>query len=446
MGAPKPPSPLNGGDSVTSKEQATTATSVQTATKPPRFCESLGIMDEASGASGWIWTMVSKQLEYLGMPHVRLPSTVPIRQSWERLRDSARMVIHWEAKGRSGGAVIEEILDVQPNFDVGERIIVVTTNPTHEDVVYFSELGVRRIVRLRNRDKDLIQAARELDVHLTAAPENDKKELAWRKLLYVLDTLPEKVNAEVVARLEDNVRKLKPEEFTARYLDALATVAMLKEDDAAAVHGWHSALDKNPNYYRTFHNLIRFYRRRGRNEDALALMQKMQELNRSSISRLVGMGEIQMNFGDRGKAEFYFKSALDRDQYCSGALNGLAEIRFHQGNLEESRALLARSHLAYKAASNLNAQGIEMVRRSKFEEALEHYTRAQYVLPQQDKGPLLFYNIGLCYARWGKHKMAKEFLKIALIKEPTYRKAQKLLDQVEVKELVADGGEVEEVA
>ena len=78
---------------------------------------------------------------------------------------------------RSGGAVIEEILDVQPNFDVGERIIVLTTNPTHEDVVYFCELGVRRIIRLRNRDKDLIQAGRELDVHLTAAPEHDRKEI-----------------------------------------------------------------------------------------------------------------------------------------------------------------------------------------------------------------------------------------------------------------------------
>jgi Tfp pilus assembly protein PilF len=53
------------------------------------------------------------------------------------------------------------------------------------------------------------------------------------------------------------------------------------------------------------------------------------------------------------------------------------------------------------------------------------------VLPQQDKGPLLFYNIGLCYSRWGKKDMAREFLKIALIKEPNYRKARKLLSQLE---------------
>lgn len=410
--------------------------------KPARFSESLVIMDDQT----WIWTLTSRQLDYLNIDHVRLPSTVPIRQSWERLRNAPRIIIHWESKGRSGGAVIEEILDVQPNFDVGERIIVLATNPTHEDVVYFSELGVRRIIRLRNRDKDLMQAGRELDLHLTAEPENDKKEIAWRKLLYVLDTLPEQVTPEAINRIEDGVRKLKPDEFTARYLDALATVAMLKDDDDNAVRGWHAALDKNPNYYRTFHNLIRFYRRRGKLDEAFVLMQKMQELNKSSISRLVGMGEIQMQLHDVGKAEFYFNSALERDHYCSGALNGLAEIRFHQGHLEESRQLLARSHLAFKAASSLNQQGIEMVRRAKFEDALDHYTRAQYVLPHQDKGPLLFYNIGLCYARWGRHKMAQEFLKIALIKEPTYRKAQKLLEQVDLQHASTSPVEIEDVA
>lgn len=392
------------------------------------FNEMLVIMDDQT----WIWTLVSSHLTYLKTAHVRLPSTVPIRQSWERLRNARRIVIHWEAKDRSGGALVEEILDVQPNFDTGDHIVILTTNPTHEDVVYFSELGVRRIIRLRNREKDLIQAGRELDVHLGAEPDRDPVEDAWRKITYALDTLPDDVPPETLAKIEDSVRRLKPAEFTARYLDALAKISMYKEDDESALKGWYAALDKNPNYYRTYHNLIAFHRRRGRHQEALGLMQKMHELNKSNISRLVGMGEVQMAQGDHTKAEFYFKSALDRDAYCSGALNGLAEIRFHQGDLEESRRLLSRSQLAYKTAASLNQSGIEMVRKFKYQDALEHYTRAQYVLPQQDKGPLLFYNIGLCYSRWGKLDMAKEFLKIALIKEPNYRKAKKLLEQIQI--------------
>lgn len=392
-----------------------------------RFQEILVIMDDQT----WIWRLATTQLSALVAEHVRLPSTVPIRQSWDRFKAARSMVVHWEAKGRSGGAVIEEILDVQPNFDVGERLIVLTTNPTHEDVVYFSELGVRRIIKLRNREKDLQQAATELASHLMAQPGQDKVEQAWRKILYILDTLPETVPPETLARVEDGIRRLKPPEFTARYLDAMAKVQMFKDNDDAAVKGWHAALDKNPNYYRAYANLIDFYRRRERLSDALSLMQKMHELNKQNISRLVGMGEIQMALKDHARAEFYFKSALDRDAYCSGALNGLAEIRFHQGNLDESRRLLSRSQLAYKTAASLNAEGIELVRASKYSEALEHYTRAQYVLPQQDKGPLLFYNIGLCYARWDKLEIAREFLRIALIKEPNYKKAKKLLQQVD---------------
>lgn len=393
------------------------------------FNEILAIMDDQS----WIWKLVSGHLTQLGLEHVRLPSTVPVRPSWERLKNAQRMVIHWEAKGRSGGAVVEEILDVQPNFDVAERLIILTDNPTHEDVVYFSELGLRRIVRLRNREKELLQAGKELAVHLVAEPERDPVEQAWRKVLYLLDTLPDDAPPETLAKVEESIKKLKPAEFTARYHDAMARLNMLKDNDDAALKGFKAALDKNPNYYRSYHNLIALHRKRGRLQEALGLMQKLHELNKANVSRLVGMGEIQMQLHDHEKAEFYFKSALDRDSYCSGALNGLAEIRFHQGDLEESRRLLARSQLAYKTAANLNQAGIEMVKKSKYEEALEHYTRAQYVLPQQDKGPLLFYNIGLCYSRWNKLEMARQFLKIALIKEPNYRKAKKLLGSIESK-------------
>jgi hypothetical protein len=175
------------------------------------FNEILVVTDDQT----WIWALVSTHLAALGMDHVRLPSTIPVRQSWERLKHAQRIVIHWECKLRSGGAVIEEILDVQPDFDVAERVIVVTTNPTHEDVVYFSELGIRRIIRLRNREKDLHTAGRELDMHLAADTEKDPVEQAWRKIIHVLDTLPDEVPAETIVRLEEGVRRLKPAEYTA---------------------------------------------------------------------------------------------------------------------------------------------------------------------------------------------------------------------------------------
>ena len=143
------------------------------------------------------------------------------------------------------------------------------------------------------------------------------------------------------------------------------------------------------------------------------------------------MGETQLALNDDRKAEHYFRSALDKDAWCSGALNGIAEIKFRQDDLETARTMLEKSALSYRFASKLNLQGIEMVRRGRYDDALEHYSKAQYVLPQQEKGPQLFYNIGLCYSRWNKPVMAVEFLKLAIIKEPNYKKAQRLMEQIQ---------------
>jgi tetratricopeptide (TPR) repeat protein len=391
------------------------------------FKEHLVVLDDQT----WIWEFITKRFERQKIPFVRLPSSVPIRQSWQRFRNAQRMIIHWESDRRSGGAIIEEILDVAPNFNVGEHIIVVTTNPNHEDVVYFAELGIRRIIRLRNRDKELKQAAAELDEHLIVGGDKNKMDVAWNRILHGIDTTPAEVPEEIISKLEKAIASLKPNTESARWLDASGSLSAFRKDSQQAKKYWLKALDKNPNYFRTYSNLIKFHRQNAELDEAMALMKKMQGLNKESISRLVSMGEVQMEMKDVGKAESYFKSALTRDNYCSGALNGLAEIRFSQGNLEETRALLARSHLGYKAASAMNKQGIDLVRAKDYEGALSHYTKAQYVLPSQDKGPMLFYNIGLCYEKWGKRDMAQEFLKIALIKEPNYKKAQKLLNQIQ---------------
>ncbi len=392
-----------------------------------RATEIITICDDAD----WIWNFVKRTLDQLKEEHVRIPSSVPLRQSWQRFKDAGRLIIYWENKHRSGGAIVEEILDVSPVYDIADNVIVLTSNPTHEDVVYFSELGIRRIIRLRNRDKELVQSATELVQHIRNTNPEERAEIAWRRILRTLDHLQADVSQEKLDKLEDSIEQLSRDHAgTARYLDAKATVAAYRGSHQDALRMWQNALDKNPNYYRTFNNLIRFFMSIGQLKESFSLMQKMQSMNRSSISRLVNMGEIHVKMGDDERAEHFFKSALDRDNYCSGALNGLAEIRFRQGDLDESRKLLSRSSLAYKVAQELNSRGIVMVKLGKYQEAMEHYTKAQYVIPHQEKSPLLFYNIGLCYHKWDKNDLAKEFLKIALIKEPNYKKAEKLLERI----------------
>ncbi len=383
----------------------------------------------------WIWNWLRDSMRDTNIDFVKMGTSTPIRHSWDRFKHAQHIVVHWEAERRSGGAIVEELLECDPIYDVGEKVIVVTTNPTREDVVYFSELGIRKIIKLRNRDREIVQASQELNLHLRNTRSSNPLEQAWRGLLRAIEILPENPPFERILRIESALDLLKAKEakLSARYHDAFAYLRLRQKNYHEAEKNWLLALEKNSNYFRSYHGLIKMYRERGELEKAYALMQKMHALNRNHISRLAEMGEIQAKLGEESRAEHYFKSALERDSSCARALNGLAGIRFRAGELEESRKLLSKSKLAYEMAKELNEHGISLVKEHKYRDALEHYTKAQYVIPQQEKGPMLFYNIGLCYSRWKKPEMAKEFLKLALIKEPNYDKAKKLLHNIELQ-------------
>ncbi|PJF37566.1 MAG: hypothetical protein CUN55_21415, partial [Phototrophicales bacterium] len=101
----------------------------------------------------------------------------------------------------------------------------------------------------------------------------------------------------------------------------------------------------------------------------------------------VQFGDIHRELNDIHKSEHYYRQALKADQYCSAALTGLAAIKFEKGDLESAKTLLSKSSVAYRYAAELNYQGIQLVKQGAYEQALEHYTKAQYVIPNEYKGP-----------------------------------------------------------
>lgn len=414
------------------QEQAGNPASDLGDTQPRAFKDEVLII---SDDQNWVWAFMRSRLEKMGNTFIRLPSSVRIRHSWQRFKSAQKIVIHWENRTRGGGAILEEMLEVAPNFDISESVIVLTTNPTHEDVVYFGELGIKQVIKLRNRDKDLQKSGSELEQLILQTRTKNPLDLEWRRLQKHIDSIDSETAAANLPKILHRLSLLAAATGAnnAKTLDAHASIAALQGDADRAERLWLQTLDKNPNHFRSYHKLVEHYRRTGRPQRALHLMQKLQVLNTANISRLVHMGEIHYELDQPDQAEHFYRSALERDTYCSGALNGLAELRFFQGQLEESRRLLARSTKAYKMAAKLNVKGITLVRKAKYREALDHYTKAQYVLPQQDKSPLLFYNIALCYARWQNLAQSIEFLRIALAKEPNYKKAQRMLHDLEAR-------------
>jgi len=381
------------------------------------------------------WQTIHQAMQQSQLSYVKLPTSILIRHSWERFAACPFLIFHWESDRESQGSQLEKILEIDPNYPVGEKIIMITNEPSREDVIYFSELGLRKIVQLADNTAQAAKASKDIQRLLTATEPINSNAQQWSLLRKKVDQLPIHAQEDQLLILKNQLETLATDKdrLSARYYDISAWLAFKMAKPQLAEAYWRKAVEINPNHSKSYQGLIELFCSRKDYRKALNLIQNLQNRNKQNISRLVKMGEIYQLMADDFKAEHYFQLAIERDQDCSGALNGLAAIRFHQGNLEESRKLLEKSSVAYKLAARLNEDGIILVKQGKYEAALEHYSKAQYVLPQYQKGPMLLYNIGLCYSKWGKYQMAEQFLNLALAKEPEYPKAKKLLRQVQMK-------------
>ncbi len=381
----------------------------------------------------WVWHFIQECLQDNKISYIKLPSATSMRQGWQSFKAMDRIIIHWEGKTRPGGALVEEILEINPRFDVAQHVIVLTTNPVHEDVVYFTELGIKRVIKLRHREEDLQNSATEFKRHLFEDFSTNPSEIVWNKIQRALDFMPRKNNSERLKKLKLVIghQKSTLKKPSSRLLDVMASVASLENRPLEAEKLWLEALKINPNYFRAYNNLVKHYKQVSDPESALTILQRMHQVNKARISRQVDFGDIYLSLQKDQKAIQHYSKALEKDHFCSRALSGLADIRFRQNDLDQTKELLSRTTTSHSFASRLNLAGIDLVNGRRYQEALEHYTKAQYVLPQNEKGPMLFFNIGLCYFRWNKPEMAQQFIQISLVKEPNYKKAKDLLKKIE---------------
>lgn len=391
--------------------------------------EGLLIIDESS----WVWPFCKNIAQGAGYTVLKVSSNIEIRENWSRLRNAPFILIHWENRIRPSGSLIEELLEVDDSADPTNRLIVVTTDPLHEDVIYFSELGLCRIVRLRNREDELKKASIELKSHFEAiknpTPDTDT---SWRQLRQSIERLKAGESEVVIAQIRDRLDRLAAQNSgsPARKLEAEAALCLKTNEPEKAKQLALMALENNPNFFRAWNTLVSATILAGKHEDAYALLQKLQLRNRASVKRLSTIGHELIALKDLDKAEHFFNCAIDHDKLNSDALNGLAEINFLKNDLDTAKNLLAKSNRSKDVAIKLNTKGIEMVRRKNYQDALTHYTNAHYILPGTSEGHQIFYNIALAYAKWGKTETAEKFLKLALIKKPDYERATKLLERI----------------
>jgi Tfp pilus assembly protein PilF len=378
-------------------------------------------------AKGHVSRLVSQAAKDLPLKIICVPSSLRFDRNWSRFSLAKHIIIDWSCHQRNPAGVIEEIQAASKNRLITEKVICILTAPVRSDIYCLAELGIRQVVRFSNSAPLLTRLQGELRRLLTSSPKTSNKEKLWKHVYSQAMAVATGKIAEI-DQVEATLNKLLGSDpRTARYHDCMALILQGRHDFEAAHKHWESAVELNPNYFLAYENWAKSLTALNKHDAALVVLKRMCALNNNRISRLAQMGFLQLEMKNLVSAEHLFRTALQKNPNQPKALNGLAEIQFLKGEYDECKRLLAQSSQAPAIASRLNKLGVQLVQKGNYELALELYRNARNVLPDNEKGPLLFYNMALCYSKWGQPAMARKFATLALIKDPAYQKPRNLL-------------------
>ena len=401
------------------------------------------------GDSEEIFAWVSQSLKSLGTP-VKLRSTDPLRMAAPEYQTEHQdlILLHW---GRSKISTEAEILGrksaVTRSFEstifdleriLGEtklgRILVVGTEIHREDAVFLAEMGCRSIHSLPEKRALWSAEVGPFCKRVQSVLENESKRSASEEVVATERFLHRLGNWERMgdsAKMEAHDLLLKSLGASAKYFELMAKKC-LKENNLKGAEQWLGrAIEKSPSYLSPLKTLADLYMRTKRVPAALSLLEKLRISNPRHAGRLTKIGKCHLALGALDKAEKAFLEALQVDEFHGETREELGKVKILKGDFESAKSLLSMNASAKKMAAFLNNLGIQLVEQRKFSESIALYKQAQYVLPGNDVSHLLFFNIGLAFAKWGRTKEARKYVHLALIREPNYERATLLMKSLE---------------
>ncbi len=371
----------------------------------------------------------------LGSPDAPMHDASAVILVWENnpLQDWKTLLEQKTPSHRSSEGVICDI-SVQYGDALLRRTAVVAKGFSREEVTFLGEFGISCVQPLTSRKTEWDQDCRKFaqKIGRMIATENDDggnpAERSVRRFERALKNWSSCSDYEKMSVSDDLLKNLGD---TARYCELMARKAQLDNDLNAAEQWLRRAIDKNPNFLRALQTLADLHMERGQLREALALYEKLRLNNPRNPTRLSKIAECHLALGELERADKAFSRALSLDEHSMQAREDLARVKLAMGDYEAAKLLLEHCGDISRVASYLNAYGIQLVRAGRYEESIEHYKKAQMVLPTNTNRHQILFNIGLAYAKWGKFNEAKQYAQLALAREPSYAKAAQLLRTME---------------
>lgn len=314
------------------------------------------------------------------------------------------------------------------------RTVVVGRGLTREDTIFLAEHQMGALFSLPDakvawaRHGTHIVRRVEAQHLMEVARKHSAEERIVGRFLEMLGVW-DRVSDELQMKATDQLLRVLGD--SSRYAELLARKCIAERNFKGAEQWLRKAIGKNPNYLSAMQLLADVYFELGKLEKCLELLEKLRDNNPRNVQRLVKMARCYVRMGEYDKADKVLSDALCIDEFYEEARDELGRVKVVLGDYEAARVLLRLTRSNSDLAHFLNKMGIDLVAKARFSESIAHYKKAQFVLPGNEQSHLLFFNLGLAYAKWGRFAEAKRYVDLALIRQPGYAKAIDLLAKID---------------
>ncbi|WP_319541117.1 tetratricopeptide repeat protein [uncultured Pseudodesulfovibrio sp.] len=345
--------------------------------------------------------------------------------AFENIRQGLKKIQELEKKSVETVVFIERILAGYPSTDTiitlkrllpELKIVVLAGETKRENIAYFYELGVNNVISKPASINNIIEK-----MAFTVQPQGKLSEyMSIGKRCMAAGKLMDAM------QIADKILRLKPESPAGLMLKG--DIFSLQGDLTKALDCYHRAHDSSKLYLEPIKKLVGAYREVDADK-ALVYMKKLDKLSPLNAERKTDIGKIYVHRKEMDMAEKYFDQALDAaTQEAMSLISSVAEniseaVEQTSPRMAEkylSRVLEAKGkRLGPGDITLFNKLGIALRGQGKWKEAIENYTQALRISPD-DEG--LHYNMGLAYIDGGERRLAGKCFENALKRNPVFYK------------------------
>ena len=313
-----------------------------------------------------------------------------------------------------GGKLVTGFLSTIKETYPDLHVIALVSETRSADIAYLYEIGASNVIAKPASTNNIIEK-----MAFTLKPQGKLTEYVGAAKGFLRNNDPKKT-----LQVLQKVLEIKPGSPTGYMLMGDAYLQLGKDD--RALEAYMEAHRNAPVFIEPLKRLASFFEEKDMSAHLDYLM-KLDKLSPLNAERKRDIGSVHFRQGNEDKAENFFDQALDcADREASGLIENIAwsiadlvaekspglSEKYLEKILQAKASRLSRADL-----TTFNRLGIVLKKQGKWEKAIEHYTKALTVAPD-DEG--LYYNIGMAYFDGGDNQAATKHFDQALRLNPGF--------------------------